>query len=390
MRVLFTCVPGYGHLHPMVPVGRALQAAGHEVAFATERRFCGRVERAGFLAFPAGLGPGVVAERTLARPDVAPPTPENTWRFGAQMFAGVAAPAKVPDLVEIIESWGPSLVIYDVTDFAGPVAAAHAGLPSAGHSLGPLFPMEFFGTGAELVEPLWRNWGVAPGPLGGMFATSYLDICPPSLQTPDANDIGIPPQPVRPVPFDAVAGEQAPAWLDDLAPRPTVYVTLGTLDNEAPGVIEAAVAGVRDDDLNVIVTVGPSRDPEELGAQPPNVHVERYVPQSLLFPRCDAVVAHGGSGTLLAALAHALPMVLLPQGANQFWNAERCAALGAGIRIVDEEVRPDAVRDAVRAVLTEPVYRDAARTVAAEIAAMPPPDEAVRALETLAGGGAVR
>src|SRR5438045_2047950 len=124
MRVLCTCVPGYGHLHPMVPVARALQAAGHEVAFATEQRFCGRVEAAGFGAFPAGLGSGVVFERTLALPDVAGPGPENAWRFGAQMFAAVAAPAKVPELLAVIERWSPGIVMHDVTDLAGPVAAA--------------------------------------------------------------------------------------------------------------------------------------------------------------------------------------------------------------------------------------------------------------------------
>src|SRR5437588_1342568 len=111
----------------MVPLASALEAAGHEVAFATEERFCRRVGQAGFRAFPAGLGPGRVAERTLALPEVASLGPEDAWRFGAEMFAAVAAPAKVPDLVGVIEAWEPRLMIHDVTDFAGPVAAAHAG-----------------------------------------------------------------------------------------------------------------------------------------------------------------------------------------------------------------------------------------------------------------------
>jgi UDP:flavonoid glycosyltransferase YjiC (YdhE family) len=388
VRVLCTCLPGYGHVHPMVPTARALQAAGHEVAFATEARFCSRVEQAGFRAFPAGIGPGRVLERTLALADVAGPGPEDAWRFGAQMFAGVAAPAKVPDLLVAIDAWRPRLLIHDVTDFAGPVAAARASVPAAGHGLGPLFPIEFFLVGVELVAPLWREWGVTPGPLGGMFGSAYLDICPPSLQSPDIEQVGSVVRPIRPVPFDAVAGERLPAWAEELAPQPTVYVTLGTLDNEAPGVIEAAVDGLRHERLNVVVTVGPSRDPEELGRQPPNVHVERYVPQSLLFPYCDAVVTHGGSGTLLAALAHGLPLLLLPQGANQFWNAERAAALGAGTRLLPEEVRAETVRQGVQALLIQPTYRERARSVADEIAAMPGPEEVVPGLEALAAAGA--
>ncbi len=370
----------------MVPLALALRDAGHEVAFATEERFCPRVGRAGFRAFPAGIGPGKVLERTLARPDVPAPGPEHAWRFGAQMFAAVAAPAKVPDLVDVISTWAPHLVIHDVTDFAGPVAAAHAALPYAAHSLGPMFPMEFSLVGTELVAPLWKEWGVTPGPLGGMFGSAYLDICPPSLQSADLDRIPPVARPLRAVPFDAVDGEALPAWVDDLPSQPTVYVTLGTLDNDAPGVIEAAVEGLRGEPVNVIVTVGPNRDPAELGPQPANVHVERYVPQSLLLARCDAVVAHGGSGTTLAALGLGLPLVILPQGANQFWNAERCAALGAGVRLLPDEVSAAAVRGAVRVVLDDPSYRERAGGLAAEIAAMPAPADVVPLLESLAAG----
>ncbi len=387
MRVLCTCVPGYGHLHPMVPLAQALQDAGHEVAFATEERFCGRVTRAGFAAFAAGLGPGRVVERTMALPGVAGLGADDAWRFGAQMFAGVAAPAKVPDLAAVVEEWEPHVVVSDVTDFAGPVVAASAGIPHAAHGLGPLFPLAFHRLGAELVAPLWQERGLVPPPLGGMFDSAYLDICPPRLQSDDISEVAPVAHPLRPVPFDAVAGEALPGWVDGLAPQPTVYVTLGTLDNDAPDVFRAVLDGLRHETLNVIVTVGPNGDPGQLGLEPPNVRVERYVPQSLLFPRCDVVVAHGGSGTTLAALAHGLPLLLLPQGANQFSNAERCAELGAGIRLLAGEVGPASVRRSVHALLEEPSYREQARRLSEEIDRMPPPAQLVPLLEDLAGSG---
>lgn len=385
MRVVCACLPGYGHLHPMVPLARALTAAGHDVAFATERRFCLRAERAGFRAFPAGIGSGRVFERTLARPDAAPP--DDPWRFGAQMFAAVAAPAKAADLVGIVERWRADLVVHDVTDFAGPIAAAHGGIPSVAHGLGPLFPIEFFRLAAELVARAWLEWDLPPPSLGGLFGAAYLDVCPPRLQSATLAEIAPVTHPLRPVPFDAVEGEHLPAWADRLDPRPTVYVTLGTVDNGAPGVIEAAVAGLREEPVNLVVSVGPDRDPAELGPQPPHVRVERYVPQSLLFPRCDVVVTHGGSGTVLAALAHGLPLLVLPQGANQFWNADRCVELGVGLRLAAGDVSPDAIRDRVETLLGVRAFRDAAVGMAAEIAAMPGPDEAVGLLEALAATG---
>jgi UDP:flavonoid glycosyltransferase YjiC (YdhE family) len=372
----------------MVPLARALQAAGHELAFATDERFCRRVERAGFRAFAAGIGPGQVLARTL---ELSVAAPDDTSNFGAQMFAGVAAPAKVPDVVRAMDGWPPHLVVHDVTDFAGPVAAAHAGVPAVAHSLGPMFPLALYAVAAELVAPTWQAWGVTPGPFGGMFGAAYLNLCPPSLQSAELATTGVDVLPLRPVPFDAVAGEGLPPWVEELPDRPTVYVTLGTLHNDAAGVLEAAVAGLRDEPLNVVVTVGPDRDPAELGPQPANVHVERYVPQSLLLARCHAVVAHGGSGTTLAALAYGLPLLLLPQGANHFDTAERCVAAGVGIQLLPEEVDAGSVRHAVRALLEGPRYRERAAGVAAEIAGMPAPADLVAPLEDIATGiGAAR
>ena len=392
MRVLCSCLPGFGHFHPMVPLARALVDAGHEVAFATAPRFCERVvEPAGFLAFPAGVSPVVVEEETSRLPEVAALGPRDVWPFGAHMFAGVAASRKVGDLVDVVERWGPALVVHGAIDFAGPVAAASAGLPSVNHGVGALQPREFWELSADVVAPTWRDRGVEPGPLGGMFRHLYLDVCPPSFQSPDITLVPA-RQLLRPVPFDTPTGdEQLPPWVASLSGWPVVYVTLGTIFNSAPGLFETLLDGLREEPFEVIVTVGNDREPEELGRQPANVHVERYIPQSLLFPRCDAVVCHGGSGTVLAALSWGLPLLVVPQGANQFWNAERCAELGLGAYLVEDDVSPAAVRRLVHALLEDPGYREAARRVQDEIAAMPPPAAAVPELERLAssadGGG---
>ena len=132
------------------------------------------------------------------------------------------------------------------------------------------------------------------------------------------------------------------------------------------------------------MTVGPDRDPAELGPQHGNVHIESYLPQSLLFPRCDVVVCHGGSGTVLAALAHGLPLLVLPQGANQFWNAERCVALGAGLSLGPDDLAPQAISGAVQALVRDGAYRLRVRQLRTEIEHMPAPAEIVPVLERLA------
>ena len=385
MRVLFTCVPGYGHFHPMVPLAHALIRARHEVAFATADRFCRRViEPAGLVGFPAGLSPLVVHERTLELGVGSQngSTEDDVWRFGARMFAEVAAPAKVPELVRIIKDWNAELLIHDMTDFAGPVAAAACGIPWANHSFGALQPEEFWDLAAELVTPTWAAWEVEPGPLGGMFRSLYLDICPAGFQTPMIERVPV-NQSVRPVTFDNPSAQPLPPWFDGLADAPIVYVTLGTVANHTPEVFETVLGALAAQTLNLIVTVGPDRDPAELGALPPNVHVERYLPQSLLFPSCDVVVCHGGSGTTLAALGCGVPLLVLPQEANQFWNADRTAALGAGEVVRPHQLTAQAVSEGVARLLDDPSYRRAARRVATEIATMPSPDDVVARLEAL-------
>src|SRR5205823_2473797 len=83
------------------------------------------------------------------------------------------------------------------------------------------------------------------------------------------------------------------------------------------------------------------------GPQPAHVRVERYVPQSLLFPACDLVVTHGGYNTIMAALTHGLPLVLVPISADQPFQAQRCAEIGVGRVVPSRELTAEALRVAV-------------------------------------------
>lgn len=156
-----------------------------------------------------------------------------------------------------------------------------------------------------------------------------------------------------------------------------------TVFNDYPA-FPVAVAGLHDASVGAVVTVGPNADPASLGPQPSRVVVERYLPQTLLLPECDVVASHAGSGTALAALSMGIPQLCLPQAADQFLNAAAVSRAGAGISIAPLDVDRAGVAQAIRRLLDEDHYRDAARRIAGEIAAMPPPDEVATELETLA------
>ena len=113
---------------------------------------------------------------------------------------------------------------------------------------------------------------------------------------------------------------------------------------------------------------------------PSNVIVERYLPHSLLLPMCALVISHGGAGTMLAALSRGLPLLTVPQGADQYVNAEACSRRGVGRTVVTGDLTPARVGTEVRTLLGDPSYRTHAQEVQAEIAAMPAPEDMVGTL----------
>lgn len=381
MRILFSCVAAYGHFHPLVPLARAFEEEGHDVAFATAEGFGDRVRSAGFKLLPAGLAqdelevPFAPYRRQLAELPIDSRRPfAYRWRF-----ARLDAPAKVQELKRHAESWSPDLIVHDSSDLAGPLVAAALDLPSMHHSFGRMVPLPCLEGAAEEIEPLWRDAGLEPDPYCGVFRGAYLDICPPSFQSERVPE-GTAVVRLRPL-FPAMPGERAPAWLGELPERPTVYVTLGTVRNDL-GIFRLLLDALADLDCNVIATIGLDNDPASLDPVPANARVERYVSQSFVLPKASVVVGHGGSGSTLATLAHRLPSLLVPQGADQFENARQCVALGTGRALLPGDVTVEAVRDAVADLLGDTTYALNAGRIADEIAAMPTPDDTAR---TIAG-----
>jgi UDP:flavonoid glycosyltransferase YjiC (YdhE family) len=307
--------------------------------------------------------------------------------FTPHLFGEIGAPATLADLVPLVERWKPDLLVHDSFEFAGPVAGRLAGIPTVHHTVSPLPGADVQRLTSEAVAPMWRERGLAPEPAMGSGTNLCLDICPPSLRNGDAV-VGGQVLPLRPVPATAAQPEPMPSWAASLPEQPTVHVTLGTsVTNADQSVLTRILDGLRAEALNVVVTVGPGNDPAALGEQPPNVHVERYLPHSLLLPLCDLVVSHGGAGTMLAALSHGLPLLSVPQGADQYFNAEICEARGVGHTLVVGDLTPERAHSEVKLLLDDPGVRQRAREVQAEIAAMPAADDVVRELERIAGVG---
>ncbi len=332
MRFLFGFVGGAGHLAPQLPIASALRAAGHAVAFSTYFSMVAQVEAAGFEALATGPR---VAEPPAKKPLLAP-DPEREDEVARRVFAGRLARERSASVPEHCAAFRPDAVVCDEIDFGASIAAGRLGLPFATVLTGPTgaFPRR---------ETVAAALALMPAPPG-----LVLSGFPPSLR--------VVPLPDRAHAFTPYAAGHARG--------DAVYFTLGTIFiHECGDLPQRALAGL--DGLEVIETV------------------TTFIPQADVLPRCRAVVSHGGSGTLLGALAHGLPSVLIPLGADQLANAERAAELGFARVLHAVDATPDDVREAVDDVLADPAYAAAARAIRDEIAALPGPESAVQPLTRL-------
>ncbi|GAB2706576.1 glycosyltransferase [Nocardia thraciensis] len=334
MRVLFASLASVGHCYPLIPLAVAARKAGHEVHFAA----------------------GEAVHAPLAANGLRPFRP-------ADAFSEIYPEDIEPDLRRL----QPDLVVHEWGLPGVAVAARRAGIPGIWHGFGRMIPE---GIGFELPT---RNTE-APG-------LPHIDICPPSLQDKEflAGEHRIP---LRPVPYSEPAAPRARDTVRNS--RPLVYLTLGTVFGTAE-LFTTVLSGLGRLDAQIVAATGRVR-PDDLSPVPGNTVLYGWVSQADLLPHADVVVHHGGSGTMLAALTFGVPQLILPQGADQFANAEALTTSGASLHLHPHEITPETIAVTTHRLLPrhDSPHRDAARALAHEITRMPGPDEVAHHLREYA------
>jgi MGT family glycosyltransferase len=165
---------------------------------------------------------------------------------------------------------------------------------------------------------------------------------------------------VHPAP---TCGFRRPPWWAELdGDRPVIHVTQGTIDNADLGrLVEPTIEALGGEDVIVVATTG-GRDVSQLKVGlPVNTFVAEYVPHDLLLPKVDVMVTNGGYGAVQRALSMGVPLVVAGNTEDKPEVAARVAWAGAGINLRTGTPTPGALRAAVRKVLNDVRYLDAAR-----------------------------
>ena len=394
-----------GRLYPLVATLEKLARRGHRVAVR-----CGidDVERLRSLGLETEQ-----LRREIER--FAPDDWRARTRFGALSKGlgqfGERAPFQLRDLEQAIESEQPDVLFVDEGAWGAAIAAEHSGLPWAFSIVSPV-PLPSrdappFGLG---LSPRHDLLGRVRDRVARRLTLGTLERIVASHVNPLRAELGLPS--VRTIndvylaasvviaytaePFEYPRSDwpakvrlvgpglweppaDPPAWLDDLR-QPLVLVTCSTLFQNDRRLVEAACAAFAGARFDVVVTTA-DVDPSGLDA-PPNIRIERFLPHAPVLERSTCVVCHAGMGITQKALAHGVPVVVVPFGRDQPEVARRVEVARAGVRLPARKLNGATLRQAVQAAIP---LRPGAERIAAAFAGAGGAAAAADALEEIAG-----
>ena len=351
-----------GHLRPASRLGAVLAQQGHHVV------------ALGPIAYREQLeAPGV--EFQEHEPFRFPPSRliaaqgpvEGVVGFSAALADATAL--GVERLINWLFDQQVDLVVHDIHVPWARVAADFLGLPRVVSN--PLFPAPgrpsqppasvdraLARLKARRLE-IGRRWGVD---IGDWVAT-MLNRAQATISYTTQTITGVPP-------LDGAWSYVGPlmerrSFAPSARDRPLVYVALGTFYNYRAEVFKAVLEALNDAPVDVLVSTGRGVSKVELEPLPENVRVYEFVRSRSVLEQASVHVTHGGSGSVHESLLAGVPMVCIPQGADQYSWSERVQAVGAGEL---SDATAGAIRVSVDRALSGEDMRCRAREIGEELA----------------------
>lgn len=420
-RLIIMTAPYPGHVAPTIPIARKLVERGHEVVWITGRMYRDKIETIGakFHPLPKEIDPNGM-EVYDWYPQLKKLRGLSQIKFWLKHVCADSSQLDIKVIDTILKEFTADVLVGDPMAFGlvfrsemgGPPAACISLLPSSVPSrdtapwgLG-LLPgkslsikvrnilLNFLTYRVLLRDVTKYTNGIRQelglGPLKSTLFHGMWKM--PSLvmhtSTP-AFEYTRSDQPetfhfIGPVLPEADKTFQPPDWWSDLKdPEPVILVNQGTLAKNLSDLIMPAIEGLKDQRMLVVVVPVKEVHSQEL---PANVRAEPFIPFDHLLPHVDVMVTNGGYGGTQWALANGIPLVVAGETEDKMEVAARVEWSGAGINLRKKRPSPGQVRDAVKEVLSNPVYRNNARRIQVDFAKYDAPTRAAELLEALTSG----
>ena len=374
-RILAYTSPAAGHLFPLTPILDELAGRGHHITVRTLAAQVPLMKAHGFAAAP-------ISERVEA-------IKLDDWRAGnarqalkhaVQCFCA-RAEHDAPDLRQAIADERPDAVLVDINSWGALAAAEAWGGPWAAVCPYPL------ALRSRDVPPFGPGLPPAAGPLGRLRDRLLRPVVLGTIEhamRPSLNDVrqqlqldplekvddmfrrpplvlyltaepleyprrDWPDNIVMVGPCDWDPPSEAPGWLSEIT-GPIVLVTTSSEFQDDGRLVQAALDGLAAEPFTVVATF-PAADPARFNP-PANARVVRFIPHGQILERAVCAVTHGGMGATQKALAHGVPVCVVPFGRDQLEVARRVEVAEAGTRLSARRLRPDRLRDKVHEAIT--------------------------------------
>lgn len=348
--------PDPGHIMPMLEVIHELVTRGHRVTVANEPAVA-------HLATVTG-GEFVPVVREL-------PAAGGEWAQDALSAINVFLDGNMralPQLKAVYDEDPADVYLYDTGSYVGRLLAESQGKPCAHLSPTIVTPRTDKDAAAEAERSLspreaeyearFAKWladnGATTTDLGEFTGTAprLVSLCAKVLQ-PGADSF----DPDRAAFVGPCLGgrEAQGDWTRPDDAEKVLLVSFGSSFTDQPEFYRQCVAAFGDlPGWHVVLVIGMKIDPAELGHVPANIEVHPWAPQLAVLEQADVFVTHAGTGGCAEALYHAVPMVAVPQGADQFSNTRQLVELGVARHIDTEDATAEELREAVTSILTDP------------------------------------
>ncbi|NRQ30250.1 glycosyl transferase [Nonomuraea sp. NN258] len=356
-------IPAVSHVLPSLEIIRELVARGHRVTYANDPAVRGLTEPTGAELVPC--------TSVL-------PVADNDWPddpiAAMSLFLDDAVQA-LPQLRAAYDRDPADLYLYDIGAYAARALGESQRRPVM--QLSPTF-VAWEGYDQEVAAPLWQLPGADAyrAKFGRWLAesgatTTDVDVFPsrpahalalisramqPHADRVDTTTVTF----VGPC-YDL--SDQESTWRRPADAENVLLISLGSAYTRQPEFYRRCLAAFGDlPGWHVVLQIGRHTDAGELGAIPANVEVHSWVPQRAILEQADAFVTHAGMGGCGEGLLAGVPMIAVPQGAEQFMNADRLVELGVARRIDTAEATAENLRGALTELTADPeVARRSAR-----------------------------
>jgi MGT family glycosyltransferase len=372
LRLLLGAFGDPGHAFPMIALGRALLARGHDVTLQTWERWRAPVEAEGITFTPA--------------PEYSAfPIGEHPLDF----YEAVVYATR--DTLPLVRELKPDVVIHDILTLGPSLAAELLDIPRATlvphvfPEAGPGFPIYSFGARLPRTAAGRAFWERAHLPVhrgleSGRVALNHTreQVGLPPLSYPHGGTsqelalVATFPQLEYPRPWPAHVHVVGPLMWEPSADEvqlpsgddPLVLVAPSTSQDPDHRLLHAALRGLADAPVRVLATYN-RRLPSRPLLVPDNTTIVDWVSYARTLPYCDAIVCHAGHGTLVRALSLGVPVIACPVAGDMNENAARLVWAGAGVRVPRRFISPRPLRHAVELTLDDPSIRARARELTA-------------------------